>query len=343
MSFPTAAILALRENDILPDGGSSSELWAVSCWVSWSTWCSPAGGGRKICSRRTSGSRKRSSTGSGPKKSCSSARNDSGPPSNRRPTACACRRSTGVCCRSAGPSVKYWAVPKGNCSTANWSELTHPEDLDVSQTAAVRLLSGQASCLEFEKRYIGRQGNVIWARVKISLLRDRAGKPAHFVTHIEDVTGRKAAEFALRQREERFRTAFEYAPFGLALAARDGRILQVNATVCRMLGYSEEELLALPWSAISHPDDVAVSQEAMARLERDRPEWVEYEKRYLHKEGRIVWARIRVSLVTKFRSLALRHPPRGHHGTEAGRGSDPGQRGPRTAVAGFDCRGDLRH
>ena len=185
--------------------------------------------------------------------------------------------------------------PERELLTANWSELTHPEDLGVSQTAAVRLLSGQVSCLEFEKRYIGRQGNVIWARVKISMLRDRAGKPAHFVTHIEDVTGRKAAELALRQREERFRTAFEYAPFGLALAARDGRILHVNATSCRMLGYSAEELLALPWSAISHPADVPVSLEAMARLDRDRPEWVEYEKRYLHKEGRFIWVRIRIS------------------------------------------------
>ena len=66
-----------------------------------------------------------------------------------------------------------------------------------------------------------------------------------------------------------------------------------------MLGYSEEELLALQWDEISHPDDVAVSLEAMARLERDRPEWVEYEKRYLHKEGRIVWVRIRISRVTE--------------------------------------------
>ncbi len=126
---------------------------------------------------------------------------------------------------------------------SNWSELTHPEDVGVSQTAMVRLLTGQASSIELEKRYIGGRGNVIWARLKISMLRDRAGKPAHFVTHIEDATARKAAELALRQREERFRQAFEYAPFGLALIARDGRILQVNATVCRMLGYSAEELI----------------------------------------------------------------------------------------------------
>ena len=66
--------------------------------------------------------------------------------------------------------------PERELLTANWSELTHPEDLRVSQTAAVRLLSGQVSCLEFEKRYIGSQGNVIWARVKISMLRDRRGE-----------------------------------------------------------------------------------------------------------------------------------------------------------------------
>ena len=148
--------------------------------------------------------------------------------------------------------------PERELLSANWSELTHPEDLGASQTALVRLLSGQVSCLEFEKRYIGGRRNVVWARVKTSMLRDRAGRPAHFVTHIEDVTGRKAAELALRQREARFRSAFEYAPFGLALASRDGRILQVNATSCRMLGYSAEELLALQWSDISHPEDVAV-------------------------------------------------------------------------------------
>ncbi len=180
----------------------------------------------------------------------------------------------------------------------NWSDLTHPEDMAVSHEAMIRLVRGEVSCQEFGKRYIGRGGSVIWARVKTSLLRERDGTPSHFVTHVEDETRRRATEIALRQREERFRNAFEYAPFGLALVALDGRMLEVNSTTCRILGYSEQELLALSWKEISPPDDVAVSLEAMARLERDRPEWVEYEKRYFHKEGRIVWVRIRLSHVT---------------------------------------------
>ena len=160
-----------------------------------------------------------------------------------------------------------------------------------------RLLSGEVRRLELEKRYIGGRGNVIWARVSVSLLRDREERPSHFVTHVEDVTGRKVAELALRQREERFRIAFQFAPFGLALVARDRRFQQVNATLCRVLGYTEQELLAIQWDEISHPDDVAVSLEAMTRLEHDRPEWVEYEKRYRHKLGRIVWVRIRLSQI----------------------------------------------
>ena len=102
----------------------------------------------------------------------------------------------------------------------DWSELTHPEDLAISKAAMVRLMSGEISCHEFEKRYIGKMGNVIWVRVKISLLRDHDGKPSHFITHIEDETGRRAAGLALRAREERFRTAFEYAPFGLKMLGK---------------------------------------------------------------------------------------------------------------------------
>ena len=185
---------------------------------------------------------------------------------------------------------------KDDLLAGGWFELTHPDDLATARAALDRLLSGQVSGLDFEQRYLAGNGEVVWARLRSSLLRDDKGRPVRCITHVEDVTGRKAAEIALRQRDEYFRTAFESAPFGMALVTRDRRFYRVNATLCRMLGYSEEELLALNWTKTSVPGDVFRTNEAVDRLERERPEWVEYEKRYLHKDGHVVWARVRASL-----------------------------------------------
>jgi len=179
---------------------------------------------------------------------------------------------------------------------STWQELTHPDDLAASLAAVDQLKREPAASVEIEKRYIGAQGNIIWVRLRISLLRDSAGVPSHCVTHVEDITGRRRTETELHNREERFRNAFEHAPFGLCLAVRDRRILQVNATMCHMLGYSEEELLTRRWDDITHPEDVSLSRESLERLERDLLPWVEYEKRYLTSGGQIVWVRVRVSM-----------------------------------------------
>jgi len=185
---------------------------------------------------------------------------------------------------------------EGDLLGGSWKEFTHPGDLSISLGAIDQLLREPDSYAELEKRYIGSQGNIIQARLRISLLRDGEGKPSHFITHIEDITGRKRAEAELRDREERFRSAFEHAPFGLAVSGRNRQPLQVNATLCHMLGYSEEELLALTWADITHPEDVLISHEAIGRLERDLLPWVEFEKRFRHSLGHSVWARVRLSM-----------------------------------------------
>ena len=72
-----------------------------------------------------------------------------------------------------------------------------------------------------------------------------------------DIRGRVRAERKLRESEERFREIFEHAPFGMCVTGLDGRFIQVNAALCRMLGYSEQELLGTPWAQLTHPDDLA--------------------------------------------------------------------------------------
>src|SRR5262249_42492205 len=114
-----------------------------------------------------------------------------------------------------------------------------------------------------------------------------------------DITAQKHVERELQVREERFRTAFEMAPFGMCLSVADRRLVLANVTLCRMLGYSEEELKTLSWDRISHPDDMAHSYRAIEKLTLDPATPVSFEKRYVHKDGWIVWARVRVAIVNE--------------------------------------------
>jgi len=104
-------------------------------------------------------------------------------------------------------------------------------------------------------------------------------------------------EQQLKESEDRYRGAFENAPFGLCLSALNGRFVQVNAALCRLLGYSEPALLNLTWLQLTHVDHRELSQEAMRILLADPSQCVELEKQYLHRSGKAVWARTRISMV----------------------------------------------
>lgn len=117
---------------------------------------------------------------------------------------------------------------------------------------------------------------------------------AHNVAQFVD---QRRAESRLRESEDRFRTAFEEAPYGMCMTAQDGRFLHANAALCRMLGYSAEELLAGAWPQITHPDDLPRSRAAADRFSRGLATTLEFEKRYIHKQGQAIWGRVRISQV----------------------------------------------
>jgi len=94
-----------------------------------------------------------------------------------------------------------------------------------------------------------------------------------------------------------FRSAFEYASVGMALVSIDGAWLQVNDSICRITGYSREELLQKTFQDITHPDDLETDLAYMHQLLDGRISHYEMEKRYYHKDGRIVWILLTVSMV----------------------------------------------
>ncbi len=101
----------------------------------------------------------------------------------------------------------------------------------------------------------------------------------------------------LRQSQQRFKVTFEHAPIGITQTSSKGRILTANPEFCRMLGYSAEELQQMSYKEITHPNDIQSSIEQIQQLERGQFESFVMEKRYLHKDGHIVWGRIHVAAV----------------------------------------------
>jgi len=126
-------------------------------------------------------------------------------------------------------------------------------------------------------------------------IRNNRGQITRALEVTEDITELKQAEKALRKNEERFRTTFDNAAIGMALIANDGCFMKVNHTLCRILGYSEEELLGKTWVEITNPDDLPGCYDWLKRVKAGAQS--SYEKRFIHKLGHLVWIEVSSSLV----------------------------------------------
>jgi PAS domain S-box-containing protein len=144
---------------------------------------------------------------------------------------------------------------------------------------------------------LAKGGRVIDVMLTLSAIRNQAGEMVGTSAIAHDISQRMKAERKLRESEIRFRKTFEHAPVGMCTTGLDGRFLQVNAALCQMLGYSEGELLQTTWMAVTHSDDLQSSLQKMDWLKAEPEEHVEDEHRNIHRSGRVVWVRVRVSLV----------------------------------------------
>ncbi|MEY2515051.1 MAG: hypothetical protein QOJ89_2409 [bacterium] len=122
------------------------------------------------------------------------------------------------------------------------------------------------------------------------------GSVDFYATIARDMSSERAAERALRASEERFRVAFEDAPIGVTLLDLEGRYVQVNDAYCRTVRRSREELTGQSPAAITHPDDVADSVNAIRRLVAGEISEYSFEKRYLSATGEVIWAELNAAV-----------------------------------------------
>jgi PAS domain S-box-containing protein len=113
----------------------------------------------------------------------------------------------------------------------------------------------------------------------------------------QQVTERERIDEVMRESEERFSSAFEEAPIGIALVSPEGRWLRVNRALCDLVGYSEAELLTRSFQDITYPEDLEADLENVRRMIAGEIRSYQMEKRYVHHRGHLVLVSLNVSLV----------------------------------------------
>lgn len=177
-----------------------------------------------------------------------------------------------------------------------WSASVAAEDWDAIVLPSFEdVFAERPNVLEY--RFQRKDGTLSWIRETSTSRRDDALDCWIVTTVAINITGRKQAEEALRQSEEKFRAIFEHAAIGIGLNGFNGDLLETNPAWQAMIGYSAAELRQMHFRDYTHPEDVDKDEAHYAALISGQRNSYQMEKRYVCKDGRVFWGRLTASIV----------------------------------------------
>ncbi|MGE3976924.1 MAG: PAS domain S-box protein [Nitrospira sp.] len=178
-----------------------------------------------------------------------------------------------------------------------WLMVQHPDDAPRLADAWKKAVQTGEEC-DAETRFKrAADGAYRWFHVRGAPVRDSEGRIRSWVGTCTDIHDRKEAELALRESEERYRATFANAAVGIAHIGLDGRFLQFNDSLCTITGYSREELLTRTFADITSPGDLKAEWVQARRVLEGGIETYSMEKRYLRRDGSLIWVHKTVSLL----------------------------------------------
>ena len=176
------------------------------------------------------------------------------------------------------------------------SVLIAPEYIDLGRMHFERKLRGDARETRFQSAIVDRFGRRIAVEISSAVVR-RDDVVLGIQAVVRNLDAERRAEYALLESEERFRGAFDAAVIGMGLTSPDGRWLKVNRSLCEIVGYTADEMLAMSFQDITHSDDIESDLALLRRMLAGEYSSYQMEKRYIHKDGHAIWIHLSVSLV----------------------------------------------
>ncbi len=135
----------------------------------------------------------------------------------------------------------------------SWQDITPAEDVENAEKSIAPMLAGSADAVRFEKRYVHKNGQYLWADVNAAVRRDADGAPLYFMTTVVDINAKKRAEAALRVNEEYLRAVIACSPVALYTIDLDGNVTSWNRSAERIFGWRAEDIMGKPLPMV--PDD----------------------------------------------------------------------------------------
>ena len=162
----------------------------------------------------------------------------------------------------------------------DFQRITHPDDLAEDLVLVGRVLRGEINSYELEKRYLHRDGHVVFAHLGVSIVRDRDGGPSFFVVQVQDISRSKLAESEMK-------AFFDLSPNLLAIAGSTS-FERVNSAWTRTLGWTAAELTSGRILDFVHPDDQQTTIDELGKLATNQPT-LAFRNRYRTQDGGYRW------------------------------------------------------
>jgi PAS domain S-box-containing protein len=188
-------------------------------------------------------------------------------------------------------------MPMVNASREEAVSRIHPEDRAFLLAEADAAVASRSGFRVEVRGIVPGTGELKWVAITGTVRCDEAGVPVRVDGITVDITERREAELLLRESEIRFRAIFENAGIGIALVGTDGVLVESNPALEQFLGYTAAEFQKMHFGEFTHQDDLKLDLGLYQDLMAGRRKRYQIEKRYIRKDGEVIWGKLVVSAV----------------------------------------------